>query len=138
VLFILYNAETCPMWKIYSALNDSTLNKFYCNIFQLFTGRNIGYVIGPHCPTFTAEGGISMLFRSVGNHVFDSVQFITPLKSVGSRLMTLKHRRHANATNGISQHNLKLSQQLEKSGCRTIIRLKILLQQLCRVYVDSA
>jgi hypothetical protein len=29
VVAILYNAETWPMWKIYSAPCDSALNKFY-------------------------------------------------------------------------------------------------------------
>jgi hypothetical protein len=30
VVVILYNAETCPMWKIYSVPCNSALNKFYC------------------------------------------------------------------------------------------------------------
>jgi hypothetical protein len=30
LIFFLYNAETWPMWEIYSVPCDSTLNKFYC------------------------------------------------------------------------------------------------------------
>jgi hypothetical protein len=32
---ILYNAETCPMWKIFSVLCGSALYKFYCICFSL-------------------------------------------------------------------------------------------------------
>jgi hypothetical protein len=30
VVAILYNAETCPMWKIFSVPCGSALYKFYC------------------------------------------------------------------------------------------------------------
>jgi hypothetical protein len=52
---ILYNAETWPMWKIYSVPCDSTLNKFYCIrlpptavskwlLVEVF--RSVGYQLG--------------------------------------------------------------------------------------------
>jgi hypothetical protein len=44
VLFILYNAETWPMWKIYSVPCDSTLNKFYC--IYLFS-KFCSYILTP-------------------------------------------------------------------------------------------
>jgi hypothetical protein len=31
---VLYNAENCSIWKIYSVPCDSALDKFYCIFFQ--------------------------------------------------------------------------------------------------------
>jgi hypothetical protein len=42
VLFILYNAEICPMWKIFLVPCGSTLYKFHCinkHLEELMRGR---------------------------------------------------------------------------------------------------